>query len=156
MFVRLDEWKNGHVPGARHIFLPELRKRVGELDRKKPTAVYCGSGYRASIASEYFKGGGFRSALECSREVGKRGRKRNFPSKEPTVNERIDARPHCHDARLAKRCGRIVWWIQPLLVFLGLSTLLSIPRGLRFRERIFTSAITFRRFIRPNFWRFAA
>ena len=23
------EWKSGHVPGARHIFLPELRKRVG-------------------------------------------------------------------------------------------------------------------------------
>src|SRR5881392_4463308 len=27
------EWKKGHVPGARHIFLPELRKRVSELDR---------------------------------------------------------------------------------------------------------------------------
>ena len=43
------EWKKGHVPGARHIFLPELRKRIGELDSNKPTAVYCGSGYRASI-----------------------------------------------------------------------------------------------------------
>src|SRR5438270_9436653 len=30
------EWKKGHVPGARHIFLPELRKRMGELDSKKP------------------------------------------------------------------------------------------------------------------------
>src|SRR5207245_10372900 len=41
------EWKRGHVPGARHIFLPELRKRIGELDRARPTPVYCGSGYRA-------------------------------------------------------------------------------------------------------------
>jgi hydroxyacylglutathione hydrolase len=53
------EWKNGHVPGARHIFLPELRKRIGELDRSKPTAVYCGSGYRASIATSIMKPAGF-------------------------------------------------------------------------------------------------
>ena len=53
------EWKNGHVPGARHIFLPELRKRIGELDRSAPTAVYCGSGYRASIATSILKPAGF-------------------------------------------------------------------------------------------------
>ena len=53
------EWKNGHVPGARHIFLPELRKHIGDLDRSKPTAVYCGSGYRASIASSIMKPEGF-------------------------------------------------------------------------------------------------
>ena len=53
------EWKNGHVPGARHVFLPELRKRIGDLDRSKPTAVYCGSGYRASIATSIMKPGGF-------------------------------------------------------------------------------------------------
>jgi hydroxyacylglutathione hydrolase len=53
------EWKNGHIPGARHIFLPELRKRIGELDRGKPTAVYCGSGYRASIATSILKPEGF-------------------------------------------------------------------------------------------------
>jgi len=53
------EWKNGRVPGARHIFLPELRKRMGDLDRAKPTAVYCGSGYRASIATSILKPEGF-------------------------------------------------------------------------------------------------
>jgi hydroxyacylglutathione hydrolase len=53
------EWKNGHVPGARHIFLPELRKRVDELHRSNPTAVYCGSGYRASIATSILKPAGF-------------------------------------------------------------------------------------------------
>jgi hydroxyacylglutathione hydrolase len=53
------EWKRGHVPGARHIFLPELRKRIGELDRAKPIAVYCGSGYRASIATSILKPEGF-------------------------------------------------------------------------------------------------
>jgi hydroxyacylglutathione hydrolase len=53
------EWKKGHVPGARHIFVPELGKRTGELDRNKPTAVYCGSGYRASIATSIMKTQGF-------------------------------------------------------------------------------------------------
>jgi hydroxyacylglutathione hydrolase len=53
------EWRNGHVQGAHHIFLPELRNRMGELDRSKPTAVYCGSGYRASIATSLMKPCGF-------------------------------------------------------------------------------------------------
>ncbi|MEP6936842.1 MAG: rhodanese-like domain-containing protein, partial [Chthoniobacterales bacterium] len=54
------EWRNGHVPGARHIFLPELRQRVGELDKEKPTAVYCASGYRASIGASVLKQEGFQ------------------------------------------------------------------------------------------------
>jgi len=53
------EWKKGHVPGALHIFVPELRNRANELDRNKPTAVYCGSGYRASIATSILKPQGF-------------------------------------------------------------------------------------------------
>src|ERR1700758_353773 len=55
-----NEWKKGHVPGARHIFVPELGKRMSELDRAKPTAVYCGSGYRASIATSILKRQGFK------------------------------------------------------------------------------------------------
>ena len=53
------EWKKGHVPGAQHIFVPELAKRMADLDRNKPTAVYCGSGYRASIATSILKPEGF-------------------------------------------------------------------------------------------------
>jgi len=54
-----NEWKKGHVPGAHHIFVPELGNRVAELDRNKPTAVYCGSGYRASTATSILKRQGF-------------------------------------------------------------------------------------------------
>ena len=53
------EWKKGHVPGARHIFVPDLRNRLNELERDKPTVVYCGSGYRSSIASSILKAAGF-------------------------------------------------------------------------------------------------
>src|SRR5205085_5826089 len=54
-----NEWKKGRIPGARHIFLPELGQRMGELDRAKPTAIYCGSGYRASIAASILRPNGF-------------------------------------------------------------------------------------------------
>lgn len=53
------EWQSGHVPGAQHIFLAELAKRVGELDESKPTAVYCATGYRASIGASILKAEGF-------------------------------------------------------------------------------------------------
>src|SRR5947199_3618526 len=38
------EWKRGHGRGAHHIYVPELRNRINELDRNKPTADYCGMG----------------------------------------------------------------------------------------------------------------
>jgi hydroxyacylglutathione hydrolase len=56
-----DEWNKGHIPNARHIFLGELREHLGELDKSKPTAVYCDSGYRASIATSILKQAGFGS-----------------------------------------------------------------------------------------------
>lgn len=52
------EWEKGHIPRARHIFVPELRDRVGELDRGKPVATYCDSGYRASIAASVLQKAG--------------------------------------------------------------------------------------------------
>ena len=54
-----SEWKQGHIPGARHLFLGELRKHIGELDKTRPTAIYCDSGYRASIATSMLKQEGF-------------------------------------------------------------------------------------------------
>jgi len=53
------EWKEGHVPGATHIFLPELREKSTELDKQQPVALYCDSGYRASIATSILKQEGF-------------------------------------------------------------------------------------------------
>jgi hydroxyacylglutathione hydrolase len=56
-----DEWNKGHIPNATHVFLGELRENLGELDQSKPTAVYCDSGYRASIATSILKQAGFGS-----------------------------------------------------------------------------------------------
>jgi hydroxyacylglutathione hydrolase len=54
-----SEWQSGHVPGARYIFLPELEESLGELDKKKPVAVYCDSGYRASVGASLLLRNGF-------------------------------------------------------------------------------------------------
>jgi hydroxyacylglutathione hydrolase len=62
--VRTDrEWRGGHIPGAKHILMPQLERRTGELDKSKPTAVYCASGYRASIASSVLKRAGFENVM---------------------------------------------------------------------------------------------
>ena len=41
------------------MFLPELEKRSKELDKKQPIAVYCESGYRASLAASILQTDGF-------------------------------------------------------------------------------------------------
>jgi hydroxyacylglutathione hydrolase len=62
--VRTDrEWKGGHVPGAQHIVVPQLHQRAGELDKSKPTAIYCATGYRASIATSILKRDGFERVM---------------------------------------------------------------------------------------------
>lgn len=54
-----SEWKEGHIPGARHLFLPELRERSRQLAKRRPVAVYCDSGYRASIGASILRQEGF-------------------------------------------------------------------------------------------------
>ena len=55
-----SEWEKGHIPGAVHVFLPDLRKKAARLAKTKPVAVYCDSGYRASIGASILKQEGFR------------------------------------------------------------------------------------------------
>lgn len=56
-----SEWASGHMPGAQYHFLPKLREELSKLDADKPTAVYCDSGYRASIGASILKGAGFKT-----------------------------------------------------------------------------------------------
>jgi hydroxyacylglutathione hydrolase len=62
-FVLVDvrapsEWEQGHLPGARHISLPELERRAGELPPDGKVVVYCDSGYRASIGASLLQRAG--------------------------------------------------------------------------------------------------
>ncbi|MES4903303.1 MULTISPECIES: rhodanese-like domain-containing protein [unclassified Streptomyces] len=56
------EWRRGHLPGARHIPLPELPGTLSEL----PDAeiwVHCHSGFRAAIAASLLAAAGHRVVL---------------------------------------------------------------------------------------------
>jgi hydroxyacylglutathione hydrolase len=54
------EWEKGHIPGSKQIYVPELLDRVDELDRAIPVVTYCGTGYRASIASSVLEKEGYQ------------------------------------------------------------------------------------------------
>ncbi len=58
-----SEYQSGRIDGAKHKFVAEMRDGVdGDLglDPDKRVAVYCGSGYRASIAASLIKRNGFQ------------------------------------------------------------------------------------------------
>jgi hydroxyacylglutathione hydrolase len=54
------EWDEGHLPGARYLFLGELPEKLKELNPEKPVVVYCASGYRSSLAASLLQASGFR------------------------------------------------------------------------------------------------
>jgi glyoxylase-like metal-dependent hydrolase (beta-lactamase superfamily II)/rhodanese-related sulfurtransferase len=63
---RLAEWNAGHVEGARHKPLDKLSALIGDLDRSRPVAVYCKSGYRSSIAASLLERAGFEQVINVT------------------------------------------------------------------------------------------
>src|SRR6266478_7013614 len=57
-----------------------------------------------------------------------------------------------HAVHSARRCAPMYGGLSPSWFLLDCRFSLSIPLGLRFRERIISLAITSRRFIRLKFW----
>ena len=53
------EHEERRVPGAVNVPLPELAARMGELDKSRPMAVICASGYRSSAAASLLRRAGF-------------------------------------------------------------------------------------------------
>jgi len=56
---RQREWDAGHLAGATHVPLAQLRERLGELERDADWAVICASGYRSGIAASIMLAAGF-------------------------------------------------------------------------------------------------
>ncbi len=57
---QMAEWQAGHVPGAQHIPGGELPQRLDAVPRNRALAVYCGSGYRSSVACALLKANGWK------------------------------------------------------------------------------------------------
>jgi hydroxyacylglutathione hydrolase len=53
-----SEWSAGHLPGVKHIPLPELPDRIGELPTDVPIVVHCQGGGRSNIAASVLKSHG--------------------------------------------------------------------------------------------------
>ncbi|MCX7164921.1 MAG: rhodanese-like domain-containing protein [Rhodocyclales bacterium] len=62
------EWSSGHIPGARHITLAQLEKRMSEIEKFKdrPIIICCASGNRSSSACGRLKKGGFEKVFSLS------------------------------------------------------------------------------------------
>ena len=54
------EFERGHLEGAAHIPVDNLRERLGELDKSKPLYVYCGVGLRGYVAYRILAQAGFK------------------------------------------------------------------------------------------------
>ncbi|MBF4160928.1 MBL fold metallo-hydrolase [Nocardioides acrostichi] len=49
----------GGVPGAHHLPLAQLRRRLDEIPRDGAVVVYCAGGWRSSVAASYLRGQGY-------------------------------------------------------------------------------------------------
>jgi hydroxyacylglutathione hydrolase len=60
------EWEAGHIEQARLKPLDQLRNLIGDLDRERPVAVHCKSGYRSSIATSLLEAAGFSNTMNVT------------------------------------------------------------------------------------------
>ena len=59
------EWSVGHLPGALHVPVGELRERIGEVitaGAGRPVRVHCASGFRSYLAHRVLVDAGLDSA----------------------------------------------------------------------------------------------
>jgi hydroxyacylglutathione hydrolase len=61
-----SEWTHGHVPGAVHLYVPDVAHHAGEIPREAPVAVHCASGYRAGIAASILEQAGFTRIIHVA------------------------------------------------------------------------------------------
>jgi len=59
-----SEFAAGHLDGAVHIPVGQLRHRVNDVRRDLPTVVYCAGGYRSSIGVSVLRAAGFNDVSD--------------------------------------------------------------------------------------------
>ena len=64
------EWSAGHIDGAIHRYVPDLRGSPPELDPDRDVWVVCESGYRATIAAGLLEQMGYKPVVLVGKGVG--------------------------------------------------------------------------------------
>lgn len=54
------EYRSGHAPGAKHISVQVIERRLGEIPRERQIIVVCQSGMRSQRAAEILSRAGFQ------------------------------------------------------------------------------------------------
>jgi hydroxyacylglutathione hydrolase len=66
-----SEWNDGHIKGARHIYLGNLQDNIGKLPKKDDTIFcICGGGFRSSIACSILQKAGFEMVYNVMGGMG--------------------------------------------------------------------------------------
>jgi len=60
------EWGSGHVPGAIHMYVPDVPHHAHDVPRHAPVAVHCGVGYRAGIAASLLEQAGLTRIIHVN------------------------------------------------------------------------------------------
>jgi rhodanese-related sulfurtransferase len=69
--VRADhEWEAGRIAGAKHVPLPELPQRIGEIEKDRLVVVYCRGGNRSSMAIAALNDAGYEAVKLSDGIVG--------------------------------------------------------------------------------------
>lgn len=66
-----EEFNEGHIPGAMLIPLPELEKRIGELNKDTHYLIICRSGSRSAQASDLLIQNGFKHIYNVEKGMNK-------------------------------------------------------------------------------------
>ncbi len=55
-----SEYRPGHAPGARHISVQVIERRLGEIPKEREIIVVCQSGMRSQRAAEILSSNGYK------------------------------------------------------------------------------------------------
>lgn len=54
------EWEEGHIKGAKHVYVGHIQERMVDIPKDKPVAVICNVGHRAGLGASILLREGFR------------------------------------------------------------------------------------------------
>ena len=52
---KINDWNDGFIEGAHHIYIGEVPGKLSEIPRDIPVVVYCDSGYKSTVACSFLK-----------------------------------------------------------------------------------------------------